>query len=352
MKIAIISCYDQIDYIRTRVLRTAFASVPEVETVIVKNVHKGLFRYIEVPFKILATRLTHRPDVYVVTFRGYEMLPFVLAVKGKKPLVFDEMINAAEYLREHGRTVEGSAADRLFRRIYGSLLRRCAVILADTDAHARYSAKICDVSPKKYVTIPISTDESVFYPRKNKSKSKEFNIFYYGVMRRLHGLEYVLEAAVLLRDKPDITFTIGGDKGESEAACQKAVAQGARITYIPWVPFDDIPKIAAAAGLNLGGPFGDTLQSQMVITGKTFQFLACKTPVLIGRSKVSQGFKDRQNCLMVPLENPRAIADAILWAHEHPKELVAVASAGRKLYEDNFSEQHVNQKIAKVVESL
>ncbi len=352
MKIAIISCYDQIDYIRTRVLRSAFAAVPGVETIIVKNKHRGLLRYVEVPLKVLKLRFTKRPDVYVITFRGYEMLPFVLFVKGRKPLIFDEMINAAEYLYEHKRLRFGSVPDKLFRRFYGWLLRRCRFVLADTEAHAQYSAELCNVSISKFRTIPISTDETVFYPRSKPSKQKDFSVFYYGVMKRLHGLEYVLQAAMNLADNPHIRFILGGDKGKSEAACKAAIKKGARISYMPWVPFEEIPIIASQAGLTLGGPFGETLQSQFVITTKTFQFLACRAPVLLGRNKVNEGFKDKQNCLVVPLDDAKAISQAIAWAYDHPKELQKIAAEGRKLYEMHFSQSIINQKITNIVEDL
>lgn len=352
MKIAIISCYDQIDYVRTRVLRTAFAAAPGVETIIVKNENKGVLRYLEVPFKTLAMRFKERPDAYVLTFRGYEMLPFMLLIKGRKPLIFDEMINPAEYLAEHNKLKLDSRLGKLFRRWYGGLLRRCRFVLADTKAHGKLSMDLCNVSQDKFVSVPVGTDESVFYPRKKIKHVKEFNVFYYGAMRPLHGLEYVIEAAVKLSGNPNVSFVIAGDKGKSEAACQAAVAKGARITYMPWVPFDDIPKIAAKAGLCLGGPFGRTLQSQYVITTKTFQFLASQTPVLVGRNKVNEGFKDKQNCLTVPAKDAGAIAKAIAWAYDHPEELADIAAEGRKLYEKHFSQAIVNQKIADLVKSL
>jgi glycosyltransferase involved in cell wall biosynthesis len=354
MKIAIVSCYDQIDYIRARVLRAGFAAVPGVQTVVIKNKHKGLLRYFEVPYNIVKARFSVRPDAWAITFRGYEMLPFLLLVKGRKPLIFDEMLNAAEYLNEHSVLKHDTFLDKLFRGWYGWLLRRCRFVLADTDAHAEYSAKLCRVDRAKFRTIPISTDESVFYPRPKagKADAKTFNVFYYGVMRRLHGLEYVLEAAVKLAANPHITFTIGGDKGESQAACQAAVARGARITYMPWVPFGDIPVIASTAGLNLGGPFGKTLQSQFVITTKTFQFLALEAPVLIGENKVQEGFINKKNCLIVPPNSAGAIADAITWAYEHPAGLKKIAVAGHSLYQQHFSQKHINARLSELVREL
>lgn len=340
---------------RPRVLRRGFAGCRGVETIIVKNTKKGLLRYLEVPCKILLTRFLKRPDAYVITFRGYEMLPLVLLIKGRKPVIFDEMVNAVEYLHEHKKLKPGSRADKLFSAFYGWLLKRCRFILADTDAHADLSAKLCGVDRARYVTIPIGTDESVFFPAKKDGApvQKGFNVFFYAVMVKLHGLEYVLDAAVKLCKKyPDITFTLGGDSGKAVPAYEAAIAKGARISYHSYYVLEEVPAFARAANLCVGGPFGGTPQAQFVITTKTFQFLASALPVLIGRNKVNLAFEDKVNSLVVPQGDSKALIDAISWAYEHPKELVRVGKAGRKLYEQQFSQAIVGKRLQKLVKEL
>lgn len=354
LKIAIVSCYDQIDYVRTRVLRTAFAAAPNVEVLIVKNKHRGLVRYLEVPVKILATKLTKRPDVFVITFRGYEMLPLLLVIKGRTPLVFDEFINAAEYLKEHNKLDLQGRMGRFFVRWYANLLRRCRFILADTQAHADYSATLCKLPKERYRAIPVGTDETVFHPNPGKqSATKPFTVFYYGNgMTPLHGLQYVLDAAVQLKDNPTIVFNLVGGKEKAEAACAAAVKKGAHVVYERWIPFEQIAERAATASLCLGGPFGSTLQSQFVITGKAYQFLASASPVLIGKNKVSGIFKDKENCLLVPPADTQAIVEAITWAAQHPKELRSIGLAGRALYERSLSQAVVNKLVADMVGEL
>jgi glycosyltransferase involved in cell wall biosynthesis len=353
MKIAVITCYDQVEsHVRPRVLRAGFAAVPGVEVVVIKNTHKGLLRYLEVPCKVLKAKTQHHFDAYVVTFRGYEMLPFLLMVKGRKPLIFDELVNAVEYLHEHKKLKPGTGMDAIARKLYGWLLRRCKFILADTDAHAELSSSLCKVERSRYITLPISADETVFYP-KAPTKHKGFNVYFYGVMVKLHGLPYVLDAVVDLCNKyPDITFALGGDAGKADAAYAAAIAKGARITTKSYYPFHELAEYAHKADLCIGGPFGDTPQAQFVITTKTFQFIACEKPVLIGRNKVNLAFKDKVNSLVVPQGDSKAIYNAIAWAYEHPKELHSVAVAGRKLYEEQFSQAIIAKRLQSVVEKL
>jgi len=352
MRIAVITCYDQVEeHARPRILRRALAECEDAHTLIVKNHHQGMLRYLEVPCRLTWVRMRYRPDMYLLTFRGYEMLPLTLLLAGRKPVVFDELVNAVEYFREHGRMRAGSWFDRLFSALYGWMIRRCRYVLADTDAHAQLSAELCRTSRERYVTIPVGAEEAIFYPGPEVPHDG-FVVFYYGVMKKLHGMEYFLDAAAKLSKRyKDIRFIVGGDKNRSEALYAAARRKGARLTYHPWFDYDKIIDYARAADVCVGGPFGGTPQSQFVITTKTFQFMASEIPVLIGRNRVNNAFIDKKNSLVVPQGDVQALVDAIVWAHDHPKELRAVGRAGHALYEQQFSQALITSRLNDIVEA-
>ncbi|HVX48331.1 MAG TPA: glycosyltransferase, partial [Candidatus Saccharimonadales bacterium] len=349
------TCSPRNDYPRAVSLRHAFSVCPGVDTLIVRNNHKGLLRYPEIALKLFKVRLLDRPYAYVFTFRGYETLLMARLTLLNRPVIFDELVNFTEWMVENGRLSEGSLAYRLFRRWNIWMTRKCRFILADTDAHAKYSAILNKLSIKKYRVLPVSAEEEVFKPRPaDKGGKKPFTVLYYGHMVALHGLEYVLEAAELLKDRPDIKFYLAGGKrkGKVARACAQAVRRGAHLTHESWLPFERLPDAIHDAGLTLGGPFGGTLQADFVVTGKTYQVLACGEPVLIGRNRVNEGFVDKENCLVVPQADARALAEAIRWAADHPKELAQIGRAGRQLYEANFSQAAVNNMIQEIVAQL
>jgi len=355
VKIAVITCYKQNDYVRARSLRTAFASVPGAETLVIRNRQTGFIRFLEVPAKIIRARWSQKPDVYVITFRGYEMLLFMVLAFVRKPIIFDELVNFTEWMEEHERLKPGTLRYRLFRRWYAGLAGHCRFILADTDAHARHSAQLNRLDIRRYRTVPVGTDEAVFYSRQSGPAPKRpFTVFYYGHMLPLHGLSYLLEAAVLLKDEPDINFRFVGGKRTDEVAkaCAAAAGQGARVKHETWLPFDELPTAALEAGLNVGGPFGDTLQSQFVITGKTYQFLALGVPVLVGRNQVNASLQDKVNCLMVPQADTPAIAEAVRWAYHHPADMEKIGRAGRELYAEHFSQKVINGLAGQLVDDL
>lgn len=353
MKIAVVTCYFQPDYVRARTLRTAIKAAPDTQVIIIKNRHKGMARFVEVPAKLMMTRLTQKPDAYVITFRGYEMLLLMVHTLVRKPIIFDEMVNFTEWMEENGKLKPGTLAYRLFRRWNGWMVGHARFVLADTDAHAKFSAKLNGLALDRYRTIPVGTDEEVFHPQApSKSADKKFTVFYYGHMRPLHGLDYVLEAARLLKDQPDISFRFIGGKEKDKQACLQAASEGAHVTHESWLAFDELPKAAAQAGLTLGGPFGGTTQAKLVVTGKTYQFLALGTPVLIGRNEVNAHFENKVNSLVVDQADAQAIANAVTWAKEHPKELKKIGEKGRRLYEKHFSQDVINGLVEKLLQDI
>jgi len=310
-----------------------------VELFVVKNSHLGTLRYPEVFIKTLITRIKHQPDIYILTFRGYEMLiPIRLITLGKK-LVFDEFINLVEWVvYEHKKIPSGSLGEKILKSIYKFWIGTTSLILTDTVSHADLSAKMMHIPRKKYIPLIVSTDEEIFNGdgavRQNSTTT--FTVFYYGNMLPLHGVDVVLEAMRCLGNKHVELTLIGGDESTEELV-KRAINSGANITYKSWVNFNELPRYMQEADVCLAGPFGDTFQSQYVITGKAYQFLQMKRPIIVGNNKESHLFTDKKNALIVEQGNPEALARAIEWAYKHKAELPAIGKAGFRLYQDKLS---------------
>lgn len=331
-------------------MRTALGMMGDVELTVIKNRHTGIWRYPEVIYKIIRCRVNRHPDAWILTFRGYEMLPIVLILCFPKPLVFDELINFMEWtVDEHHKFKAGGIIDRTISTIYTKLLRRCRYILADTAAHASYSSQKSSVDIDKYAVLPVGAIEE---PPKISQACQKFEVLYYGSMLPLHGLDYVLRAADLLKDHPDIEFLFIGGKGKSLEMIQSAVVKGAQIRSIKWLDFNKLLAAIDSANLGLGGPFGGTVQARMVITGKTYQFLAYSVPVIIGQSDCTGDFHNKKDSIIVPQADESALAGAVKWAYDHPKELKEIAKNGRQLYQDKFSIKIIRQQLNRIVDRL
>lgn len=349
MHLCIITCYKQPDYIRAKTLRSAAGTIEDVEVTVIKNKSNGLKRYLEVLVEVIKIRLRQRPDVYLVTFRGYEVLLPVRLLTAGRPLIYDEFIHPMEWLAfEHKKIKRDGIVMKAFSVFYWVLINTVQLVLTDTKSHADLSAKLTRVDRKKIASLPVGTDENTFFAAKATSKSnQELTVLYYGNMLPLHGLEYVIEAAVKLKRRP-VRFILVGGNEKTKDMVDAAIEKGANIDYKKWVNYKELPIFMKQADVCLAGPFGNTYQAQYVITGKAYQYLAMARPIIIGENKESTVFTDRVNALVVPQADSSALASAIEWGVDHPNELKALGQEGRVLYEKKYR----NDKLSKQLRSI
>ena len=121
-------------------------------------------------------------DALLLTFRGQELLPFVLLLAGKTPVWFDKFVPPSYALTEPYRKslkkFIRKAIVRLAQPLYLYSMRRCDFVLADTQAHADFSARTSHINLSKYLALPVGADETIFTPEKT-TKAVPFRIFYY-----------------------------------------------------------------------------------------------------------------------------------------------------------------------------
>ena len=345
MKLCVITCYKQPDYVRALTLRAAGQAIDGVDVITVKNTRTGALRYLEVLARLIVVRIRLRPDAYLLTFRGYEMLLPVRLLSIGKPLLYDEFIHPIEWaVYEHKKLNPENLLVKLFTVLYRLLLSTVQAIITDTDSHAELSAKLSGINKQKIHTIPVGTDNTVFKVQPNSQNKGDFSVLYYGNMLPLHGLSYVIETAVKLKDEP-VTFVLVGGDETTVNDVQAARARGANIDYKKWVNFAELPGLMNAANVCLAGPFGGTYQSNFVITGKAYQYLAMGRPTVVGKNKESHVFTNKVNALVVEQKNSQELAEIIQWSMDHGSELQSIGKAGYELYESEYSTKQLASRL-------
>lgn len=359
MKIAVVTCYYDVDYVRARSLRAAVAAQPDVTAIIIKNKSKGFLRYPQVLWRMFMVKWRDKPAAFLLTFRGQEILPFVLLIAGRTPVWFDEFVVPSEYAQEKRRSKSFSvklknALAQSSGPMYNFCLRQCTAILSDTRAHAELSARLSRINLSRYLSVPVGADEKLFKPSDKTQKHTPFQIFYYSTgMQPLHGIDFVLEAAERLAGDRRFHFLIVGGGKQLKAAVEAVVDRGARVEYRAWAAFDELPKLIRQSSLFLGGPFGGTQQAQHVITGKTYQSLACAVPTVVGANESTEAFfTDKVNGLVVPQKDTDALVRAFLWAVDNQWDLAGIAERGQKLYQREFSSDAITRIIAPLVDTV
>lgn len=359
LKVCYILSYYFPDYVRSQTLRMALKRLEDVVLFEAVNSLQGPLRYLQSLLKLLVIRLVHNPDWYILGFRGYEFYWLVRLLTLGKPLIIDHLMSPYDSLVNEKKHIKpGGGLDRLVYLYEKSLLQNADFILTDTLLHKDYFADLFSLNANKIFAVYVSSNEDLFV-RQSESEPKkdareEFIVFFYGSFLPLHGVDVILEAAGLLKRLPIHFCLIGGHKTDlTKFNFEVKRLKLENLTHREWVDYRHLPGYIASADLCLGGPFGDTGQSNRIVTGKSFQFLSMGKPTVVGKIPHDHGFIDKENCLLVAQGNATALAETIQWAYENQSLLPSIGMQGYELYQYKFSIDSLKKDLGEIlVDSL
>ena len=354
LRVCYILSYYFPSYVRSQTIINGLQQIPGAEVYTAVNTTTHIWRYAQTCINLLKTRFQHKPDIYILGFRGYELYWLIRLLTIGKQLIFDHMMSPYDSLVHEKKSIKAESIwGKLLYWYEKTVLANASLVLTDTDLHKQFFSEHFHIEPAHFDVIPVGADESLFYPQTQpiSPQATPFSVFFYSSFLPLHGIDIILEAAILLRPYPIQLILVGGHKRNLTQFYQTITQnQLTNIVHHKWVDYEQLPSLIAQADLCLGGPFGNTGQAKRVITGKTYQFLAMAKPTVVGElARVSKFFQDKDNCLLVPQGDAAALADAIYWAYENQTKLSAIATGGYELYQSFFSASRISQRLETIL---
>jgi colanic acid biosynthesis glycosyl transferase WcaI len=141
-----------------------------------------------------------------------------------------------------------------------------------------------------------------------------FVVLYAGNIGFLQGLEYVLEAANLLKDSDEVRFVFVGDGSAREALVEKADQLDLpNVEFLGYRPFEQMPEVLATADVSLVTLLKGT--GSGALPSKSLAILASGRPILASIDEGSETWnlvKRAEAGLCVPPESPSRLVEAIL----------------------------------------
>jgi glycosyltransferase involved in cell wall biosynthesis len=182
----------------------------------------------------------------------------------------------------------------------------------------------------------------------------DFVAIFTGAHGRANGLDAVLEAAAVLRERrrSDIKLILVGN-GSEKARLQKAARDRGLYNL---VFADPVPKTQAAALIKGAGAGLQVLADIPAFhngtsPNKLFDYLAAGRPILINYPGWLAELIIERNCgLAVPPGHPTAFADALEQFAADPLMCGAMGRASRKLGKDMFDRREQAAKFREVIE--
>lgn len=272
-------------------------------------------------------------DLVIVAFPGHTVVWLARILFGRR-IIFDVFVslynsNVSDRKLYSGYSISG-VKDWILDWHSAFLSKK---ILLDTNAHIDYFSKTFFINKNKFVRVFVGSDDTLFYPIEKEKSNNKFTVHFHGTYIPLQGIEYIIEAANILKEHGDIVFNMIGNGQEYDKIRKLAHKLNINnINFIDNVGGKFLVKWMAEADICLG-IFGNTNKASMVIPNKVFEALASKKPIITMKSKaIKELALDGQNILLCDSGDPRDIADKILLLKRDMAMRNRIAEQGYQLF--------------------
>ena len=236
----------------------------------------------------LAGLFQRRVDVVIGTSPQFFTVcsAWMLSICRRRPFVFELRDLWPASIKVVGAMRE-SRSIRALERLEAFLYRRADAIVSVTGAF-RDELVRRGVPQDKIVVVPNGVDLSRYSPRPRDAGLSsrlgldgKFVVGYIGTQGLAHGLENVLDAAVALRDAPDIVFLLVGSGARHEALKTLAVRRRLdNVVFLPRQDKADMPAVWSLCDVSLIHLKDDPLFAS-VIPSKIFESMGMGLPMIV-----------------------------------------------------------------------
>jgi glycosyltransferase involved in cell wall biosynthesis len=290
-------------------------------------------------------------DVMVVGYAGHFdlFLAKLLTSFARKPLVFDALLSLTEtVVEDRGLAHRGSLLARLVYLVDKYSCRLADLVLLDTEAHVRHFQRDLGVRPDKLRWVPVGADKVYCQEPSPVGESDPFRVVYFGQYIPLHGVNYIVEAAKILEEHPDIRFELVGDGQTYEEAfslAERLQVQNVTFHHTWLSPEELIAGHIIPADVCLGA-FGDSPKARRVVPIKVFVALAMGKPVITGDSPAAREVLSHgRDAILCEMANPRALAQAILFLKRNRSLREKIAEEGYLSFQNKFSSRVIGATV-------
>jgi colanic acid biosynthesis glycosyl transferase WcaI len=243
-----------------------------------------------------------------------------------------------------GAAREGSVPVKLLRSLERQIYRRADCITTTTQSFVE-TITGRGAPAERVMLLPNGADLDLFRPLPPENPiaarlglGDRFVVAYSGALGIKHGLDVVLDAARLLRDRRDIVFALIGNGARRRELTERARELGlANVLFAGEHPVEDVPHILARADVCVC-PLRPDPYLAKALSVKVFEYLACEKPVVAACGGVSASVVEESGGgVAVPPGDAAALAEAILALRGDPEARLRMGREGRRYVEAHYS---------------
>jgi glycosyltransferase involved in cell wall biosynthesis len=179
--------------------------------------------------------------------------------------------------------------------------------------------------------------------RRSLGIKDRFVVLYHGMWHPWHGVRYLYEAAQLLAGRPEIVFVV---------IPKVDVPRPPNVLLVEEQRFERLPAYLQMADVWCSG-FDSDARGERAFSSTLIQALALGLPVVIGRAgERGAMLQDGVEARLVPLRDPRAIAEAVLELASQPEAARAMGARARAFAERHFSIDRLDRALTRLLDRI
>ena len=188
--------------------------------------------------------------------------------------------------------------------------------------------------------------------RAEKGWTDKFVVTYVGAHGVANHLEQVLETADLLRDTNVLFVLIGGGMQKAKLKELAAAMKLENVLFLDPVAKAEVFKYIAVSDIGASVlKKVDTFKT--VYSNKTFDYMACKTPILMAIDGVSRELVEEAKAgIFVEPENPADFADKVRMYMQDPERIKREGESGFQFARRNFDRSVLANKYIAYLETV
>lgn len=293
-------------------------------------------------------------DVMIVGYPGYIdiFVAYVLSLIKKKPLIWDVFNSLYLMMTERRVGTTSPLMVKFVKHLERFAFRLPSRLILDNEVFIEWFQRIYNINVERFRTVPIGGDNRYFYPILGRKKQdKFFRVVYYGTYIPNHGVEYIIGAAQLLQDDPEIRFVMIG-KGPDREKAQNLVLQAnlRNVEFIDWVDWTELAQYIAQMDVVLGA-FGISEQLLLTNNNKIYEAFAMYKPVVSSKSPAMPAVLQHGiHMYMCDRGNSISLAEAIRTLKKDPVFCQEIAKQGNKIFKEYFDLKHIGIRLLEIIQ--
>lgn len=331
-----------------------------------KYLRKILKIFIDIlKFPIKTSYLLNSDIVIILAMNQSRIFDIYLAKLFRKKIIADYYIsNYDTQILDRKNYPSKSIRAKLYKLQDKTAIDKASKVIFLNKVEAKRYIHLTGIKEEKvnYEIIPLCKKELEFKKSKLpffKNNNEAITICWWGTYIPLHGLEKIILAGKILKNK-NFKFKIylfGNSEERSKKYKEKIKYLQVTNEIIINNDYSFLNKklpefLINNCDLALGN-FGDSEKAKTVMVNKIVDALQLGLPVLNGESIAPDEFFDYKNDIFRCLNTPEDLANKIIEiSKESREEIEKRVLRGYKIYKDNFSYQSFEEKVKKVIKNI